>query len=313
MSRKVIIAGGSGFVGRELVAFFAKQGYEIVVLSRSQKPVENGRVVVWDGKNLGPWSQELEGAKAVINLCGSPIANLWTESYKKELYDSRVTPTSLIGQAISQATLPPEVWVNASGVGFYGETGNQMVTESFPPGKDFLGELSQAWEGAMQAHPTPKTRKVILRLGVVLGDGGALEKLVDLTKKYLGSPVGNGKQWMSWIHVHDVARMFEWAISSPISGAVNCVSPDPRTNSDLMAALRQKFGRPFVPPPPLPLLRIATRLMGTQVDLLLISNRALPTLAEAQGFTFEFPTLESAFDNLLNDTPPEWKREAKAR
>lgn len=303
---KVILAGGSGFVGRHVGRHLKAAGHEVVVLSRSGSGGEF-RGVKWDGKSVGDWAKELEGATAVMNFSGAPIDKKWSEEYKRTLRSSRVDPTLAIGEAISKGEAPPAVWVNASAVGFYGDAGDRSLSEASPAGEGFMPELALAWEEATEAFATPKTRKVLGRFGVVLGkDGGALPILEKLTTAFLGGAVGSGKQYMSWIHVDDLARMLVWSLTSEVSGALNVVSPDPRPNAAFMAAMREQIGRPPVPPVPAFALRLTTGLMGMEGEVLLQGQRVYPVNAEANGFRFDYPTLESALGNLISSTPEAW-------
>ncbi len=304
--KKIVIAGGSGFVGTHVGRRLVAEGYDVVVLSRSGSGGEV-RGVKWDGKSVGEWAKELEGAHGVINFCGAPIDKKWTDDYKKTLKSSRVDPTLAIGQAVANAENPPAVWVNASAVGFYGDMGDQSLSEASANGTGFMPELCKFWEDSVYEFDTPRTRRVVGRLGVVLGsDGGALPLLEKLTSAFLGGAVGSGRQYMSWIHIDDVVAMFRWFLESEVSGAVNVVSPQPATNADFMKALRGQIGRPPVPAVPAFALKLTTGLIGIEGSVLLQGQRVYPVIAESNGFVFDYPTLDSALDNLIDQTPPAW-------
>ena len=219
--KRIILAGGSGFVGSALVPALRAKGYEPIVLGRGETDLQ------WDGKHVGEWANALEGAQAVVNLTGKNINCRHTKENRREITSSRVDSVRALGEAIARCAAPPEVFVQASGVGYYGDTGDRVADEDSPAGNDFPAEVCQLWEGAFDALDLPATRKIVLRLGVVLGrDGGALPMLEKLTRWFLGGAVGNGKQFISWIHVADIVPMFEAAIKEPeLSGIFNATFP----------------------------------------------------------------------------------------
>lgn len=297
---KVVIAGGSGFIGQALIEEFGCHGYEVVVLSRSGKPIEGATVEMWDGKTLGDWTRDLDGAEAVINLVGEPITMRWTEENKKKILGSRVESTTLIGRAIRGCIAAPKVWINASGIGYYGDTGDVAKDETSPAGDDFTAEICLAWERAQNEAETPNTRKVQMRTGFVLGrKGGAFPQLAKLTKAFLGGSVGNGKQWCPWIDLRDLARLFHWVVEGNVSGPVNAVGPEAVRNKDLMAAMRKAAHRPWSPPAPAFAVKIAGFFMGVQTDVALISQRAIPAVATKGGFTYEHQDLDEVLRELF--------------
>jgi len=299
---KVVIAGGSGFIGRALVAKLTSSGYEAVVLSRS------GSGVVWDGRTVGAWASELEGAAAVVNLCGSSMLKRWTDKVRAEIMSSRVDSSKAIGQAVQGCKVPPKVWVNASGVGFYGDTGEREVSEATKVGDGFLSDVCKAWEGAVDERDLAHTRRVKLRIGMVLGHGGgAFPPLAKTTKLFAGGNMGDGTQYVSWIHVDDLVRMVVWAIENPVSGVVNATAPNPVHYSSLMNALRKKLGRPPAPSIPRFVLEMMSQIAGPPAELILMSQRVVPEIALARGFEFRFSLIEDAVGNLVDDTPVAWK------
>lgn len=312
-SKKVVIAGGTGFVGGHLVKEFNDAGYDVVVLSRSGKAPSGARGMTWNSE-IGPWVQELEGAKAVINLVGEPIATRWTEEAKKAILESRTKSTSTIAAAIAGATRPPEVWLNASAVGIYGDTGSREVTEATAPGKGFAAEVGEAWEAATESTPTPETRKVIVRISTVLGkDGGALPKLAKVANLGLGGALGDGRQFVSWIHIADLVGMMRWAIESPdVHGVLNGSSPYPVTNDVLMAQLREVYGRPPVPKVPAFMFKIVSNIIGVPAELLLTGQRVLPTIPLGHGFEFMHPHISGALHDLLDEKPKAWDNSQKS-
>ena len=297
---KVVIAGGSGFIGRALVDEFSSAGYEVSVLSRSNEPVKNATTIVWDAKTVGDWVASLEGAEAVLNVVGENVFTHWTEAKKRRLMSSRVVPTQAIARAIESCKEPPKSWVNASAIGYYGDTGDREVDESSPAGSDFLAEICIAWENAQADCKRTETKKCCLRMGFVLGKaGGAFPLLHRLTKLFLGSAVGNGKHWMPWIHIEDVARIYRLAVEQGLEGPINCVGPTPVRNQDLMGALRQACKRPWVPNVPKPILIAGSWFALPPTEVTLASQRAITSRLKAAGFEYRFPTLEQTFEDLI--------------
>jgi uncharacterized protein (TIGR01777 family) len=298
--KRVILAGGSGFVGSALARVLRTKGYEALVLGRSASDLQ------WDGKTLGNWASALDSAEAIVNLTGKNINCRHTAKNRREILQSRVDSVRVLGEAITRCAVPPKVFVQASGVGYYGDTGDCVANEGTGPGDDFPARVCREWEGAFYALELPATRQVVLRLGVVLGrDGGALPMLERLTRWFLGGAVGNGRQFVSWIHIDDVVRMFAAAIErSDLSGDFNATSPAPVTNSELMRELRQALHRPWSPPVPAPFARAGAWLIGTNGDLALTSCRCLPRRFLEHQFDFQFPTLPAAFANLYANEIP---------
>lgn len=297
---KVVIAGGTGFIGRALVADYVGSGWEVVLLSRSGSRNSEIRTVAWDGKRPGEWVREFEGADVVINLSGAPIDQVWSDPAKAEILRSRVDSTQAIGAALVDLKNPPKVWINSSAIGWYGDTEAFEVSEASPAGKGFLAETCVAWEAAVDQFTSP-IRKVKMRTGVVLGrGGGALEPLIKLTRLGLGGSAGSGRQFISWIHLQDLLDLYRWVGDEPeIQGPVNATSPNPVTNAVFMHELRSVCHRPWSPPVPAFMLRIGARAIGTEPDLILISQRVAPQIAEAHDFPFRFPTLREALKNLI--------------
>ncbi len=297
-----MIAGGNGFLGRALIKFLTAQGDTVTLLTRNVSgSIENE--IQWDGRSPGDWERVLEGADAVINLAGAPITLPWTPSNRKLILESRVDSTLAFGRAVSQSRLAPKVWINASAVGYYGDRGDTPLPETANKGTGFLAEVCEQWENAVTLHPTPQTKRISLRTGIVLGtDGGALVPLMGLTKAFLGGPAGDGKQYMAWIHLQDHIRLVRWLVKNPIEGPVNACAPHPVTNSDFMHELRRALGKPIAPPAPAFVLRLLARVGGPDSHVLLDSTRAIPEVALSQGFDFVFPSLGPALASLLAQT-----------
>ena len=299
--RRIVIAGGSGFIGRALAEKFSARGFEVVVLTRSPRErVDGVREAAWDGEHAGEWMQWLDGADAVINLAGKNINCPHSPENLRGIVTSRVNSVNAIAVAMGSVAKPPRVWVQASATGFYGDTGGVVCDESAPAGHDPLAGVCQQWEAACAAAKAPHTRKVTLRIGFVLGrDGGALPVLSKLTKWFLGGAVGGGRQYISWIHLADLAKMFVAAVENEsLSGTFNAVAPNAVTNAEFMRELRRSLHRPWSPPAPVFAVRIGSRLMGSEASLALISQRCAPKKFLAAGFQFQFAELAPALDDL---------------
>lgn len=299
--KRIVIAGPSGPIGAALIRTFSEAGHTVVALSRSAKPISGTiRTVVWDAQSQGDWTKELDGSFAVVNLSGAPISQLWTDEAKRDIVSSRVESTHAIGAAILACANPPRVWLNASAIGYYGDTGEEAKQEDDPPGHDFLGTTCLAWESAQTGIDTPQTKQARLRIGVVLDSGGgALPQLASLTKKFLGGAVGSGKQWMSWIHIDDLARLAWWVVEGEREGVWNAVTPNPVRNKEFMALLRRTLGRPFSPPVPEFALQWARPITKIEPYLVLVSQRVVPQCAMEEGFSFAHDDLEQALRDLL--------------
>ena len=299
--KRIILAGGSGFVGQALAPVLVAKGYNVVVLGRAAAHRNDGvDYLQWDGRTLGDWASAIDRTEAIVNLTGKNINCRHNVENRREIISSRVDSVRVLGEAIAFCSNPPKVFVQASGIGYYGDTGDRVVDENAPNGTDFSAEVCRQWEGTFDTLDLPATRKAVLRLGVVLGrTGGALPMLEKLTRFFLGGAVGNGRQFISWIHVVDVVRMFVAGIDRPeITGTFNAVAPAPVTNAELMRELRRVLHRPWSPPVPAPLARAGAWIMGTEGELVLLSYRCAPRRFSAHGFRFHFPNLRDALADL---------------
>jgi uncharacterized protein (TIGR01777 family) len=300
-AKRIVIAGGSGFIGTALAKEFAGRGYEVIVLTRRSRVRRDGvREVVWDGEHPGDWIPFLDGAEAVVNLTGRSINCPHTPENLREIIASRVNSVNTIAAAIGQVKTPPRVWVQASAAGFYGDTKNNLCDENSPAGNDPLAGICRQWEKAFNSATAPQTRRVVLRIGFVLGrDGGALPVLARLTKLFLGGAAGNGRQFISWIHLADLVRMFVTAVENEnLSGTFNAVAPNAVTNAEFMRELRRALHRPWSPPASVFAVKIGSRLMGSEASLALVSQRCAPKNFLATGFEFQFSNLRAALENL---------------
>jgi len=302
MKPRIVLAGGSGFVGQLLSPFLVSKNCEVIVLTRAE-PDHGGAVrnVHWNGKTVADWVEFVNGAYAMVNLTGRSINCRHTPENRREIIDSRVDSVRVLGQAIGRCAQPPQVFLQIAGVGIYGDKGERICDETTAPGDDFMTEVCQKWEAAFDSVDAPKTRKVLLRLGVVLGpNGGFLGLLGRLTRWFLGGQVGSGRQYISWIHVTDLSRMVLASIENQeLTGTLNATSPNPVTNAEFMRELRRALHRPWSPPVPEFAARIGSWLMGTEASLALVSQRCAPKRFLENGFNFEFPTLRPALTNIF--------------
>lgn len=297
---KIVVAGGTGLIGAALVQRLLGRGDDVGVLTRHPEHVSTGRALQWDAKKPGAWAGELAGADAVVNLTGETIGQRWTEERKRSLMKSRLCATHAIADALKNAPPGSRTLVNASAVGFYGANrGDEILDESSPRGEGFLADLTAKWEAAAR-DAEPATRVVVLRFGVVLtAGGGALPKMLAPFKLGAGGPVGNGKQWMSWVSLDDVVRAIEYAIDTPaLRGAYNITSPEPVTNREFAATAGRVLHRPSFMPAPAFALQLMFGEMADEV--LLGGQRVLPKRATADGFTFQDRGLEQTIKRVLN-------------
>ena len=290
----VVIAGGSGFLGRPLARALAQDGHEVVILSRrpSPTPRDGLRAIEWtpDG-SVGSWASVVSGAAAVVNLAGESIAaKRWTAPQKQRIRDSRVLATRSLAGAIERADSPPPVFVSGSATGYYGPRGDELVTEEHAAGTDFLAHVAGAWEAeATRAHA--RTRVVCVRTGLVLArDGGALPKMLPPFWIGAGGAVGSGRQYWPWIHRQDWIDLVRVAIRNPaVSGPINATAPSPVTNAEFARTLGQA---------PAFALKL---LLGEMAEALLLSGqRAIPAKAERLGYTFTFKRLDDALRSIFS-------------
>ncbi len=294
---KIVIAGGTGFLGRPLTDALAHDGHDVVILSRGQNGNRAGvRAVMWNPNGeTGPWATEIDGAGAVVNLAGESIAaKRWTPAQKAVIVDSRLQATRSLVAAIRGAAAPPAVFVSGSAVGFYGPLGSAITTESGPAGSDFLANVATQWEHEAMRAASDRTRIVCIRTGIVLErDGGALPQMLPPFWFGAGGPVGSGRQYWPWIHRDDWVALVQWAIATPsVSGAVNATAPHPVTNTEFARALGRAMHRPAFMPAPAFALKL---LLGEMAEGLLLSGQnAVPAKAERAGFSFRYPDVNDA-------------------
>ena len=301
--KKLIIAGGSGYLGTAIANYFKDQFDEVVTLSRKHKnPIENLRTVIWDAQNLDTWYKEIENAEVIINMTGRSVDCRYNEVNKNLIMNSRVDSTTILGKAISICKNPPKIWLNSSTATIYGHSlDKEMTEENGDIGSGFSVNVAKAWEHAFFSSKTPQTRKVALRTSIVLGkNGGALQSLKKITTLGLGGKQGNGKQKFSWIHEEDFLKSIDFIICKQnIQGPINIVSPTPTTNNYLMKLMRKKLRVSFGIPAPKPILKIGAFLIQTEAELLLKSRNVIPERLLKEGFSFKYYHLTNALEDLL--------------
>ena len=305
--KKLVIAGGSGFLGNCIIKYFKDTVEEIILLSRkantSYHYPDNVQIVYWDGHTLGDWVNTLEGAAVLINMAGRSVDCRYTTKNKNSILNSRLHSTTVLGKAIAQCLHPPKVWLNSSTATIYRHSlDKEMTEENGELGSGFSVSVAQQWEGVFFKASTPKTRKIALRTTIVLGkEGGALLPLIRLTKLGFGGKQGNGNQKFSWIHEDDFVRSIAFIIeNTQIEGVVNIAAPEPSTNNILMHTLRKHLKRPFGIPMNKALLEIGARLIKTETELILKSRNVIPGKLQSLGFNFKYSSLNAAIRNLTS-------------
>jgi len=293
----IVLAGGSGFLGRKLARRLQSEGHKTITLSR--RPSATGNEIAWrpDG-NAGELPRHIDGVDAIVNLAGENVFGLrWTAKKKQALRNSRILSTRTLVRAVQACAHPPRVFINGSAIGYYGPHGDEPVTESIPAGSDFLARLCVEWEQEARMVESGSTRLAIVRTGLPLdGDGGALGKMLLPFKLGLGATIGSGHQFMSWIHINDWTAMVSWLITTDrAAGIFNATAPEPVTNRAFTRALGRALHRPAVLFAPAFVLHAA---LGEMASMLVHGQRVLPASAARLGFSFSHPTLEPALASL---------------
>ena len=311
MKQRIILAGGSGFLGQALAAHFQKRDFEVVILGRSSGHVSlAGRKVIWDARTPGSWQSELEGGTAVVNLTGKSVNCRYNKVNREEILGSRVDSTRVLGFAIAGCARPPRVWLNASTATVYRHTFDNSwdergETEASTEAKDrFSVEVAWAWEKALNESVTPDTRKVALRMAMVLGlaKNSVFPMLRRLTRFGLGGKMGSGKQFVSWIHEIDFCRAIEWLTNhQELEGPINIAAPNPVPNAEMMRFLRKVCHVPIGLPAADWMLEVGAFLLRTETELIIKSRRVIPGRLLESGFDFQVPTIREAFERLNNE------------
>lgn len=301
---KVVLVGGNGYLGVILSNYYQHLADEVVILSR--KPaVAQGRIrtEVWDGKSEGSWCSALEGADLLINLCGKNVNCRYTSANKRAIIDSRILPTRLLAKVIDRLQVPPRVWIQVTSATIYRHAEDRVQDEvNGENGYGFSIDVCEQWEASFFETKHEGTRKIALRMGIVLGrNGGAFPALLNLVKCGLGGHQGSGEQYISWIHEHDVARCTDWlAGEETITGVVNCVAPNAVKNKAAMRMIREAYGIPFGLPSPQWLLEIGALFIGTETELILKSRWVAPKRLLDYGFHFQFAEMDHAIRDILS-------------
>lgn len=295
----ILIAGGTGLLGTYLTEHLLRQQHSVCVLTRSPIAPSNGaRVALWNGKTHGTWLQEIENADAVVNLSGKNILTQWSDTAKREIIESRIGTTRLLVEAIQQSSQKPSVFLSASAVGYYGNTGDTPVQEHHTRGTGFLADVCAQWEEASQQLQSVDVRVVNPRIGVVLAhNGGALPSLRRQFSLFAGGHIGNGEQFFPWVHIHDTVLACTRCLEdNTITGACNITAPNPVRMREFASALGSVLHRPSWLHVPAFALRLA---LGEAAEVLLSSQRALPGALLQKGFAFHFPTVREALRDIL--------------
>ena len=300
--KKIVIAGGSGFIGKALSSYYKNRGYLVIVLTRGESQLVDGiRFQNWNAETLGDWKDLLNGADILINLIGKSVDCRYTEANKKLILSSRVNATKILGEAINQVENPPKVWFNASTATIYDYSLTKAMTEEDGDiGSDFSMSVAKAWEEAFFNSVTPNTRKIAMRISLVLGKGeGVLPVLTQLSKFGLGGYHGNGKQRFAWIHISDLISVIEFLKENEnIEGPINCTSHSEINNKQFMKALRKSLGVWFGIPAPTFAIEIGSFFMQTESELILKSRSVKPKRLLDSGFQFKFTNIDKALADL---------------
>jgi len=301
---KILLTGGTGFIGKALCETLTNDGHELIVLTRNpnqalaaqKSPI---KYLQWDARTLGDWADRFSGADVVINLAGEPIGRKrWSKFQKEWILNSRVEATEIIIEAISKASPKPAVLINGSAVGYYGDVQSGDVDESYPKGKGFLADVCDSWEKAALEAEKYGVRTVMTRTSLTLErDGGALKRLLTAFELYAGGTPGSGKQWVSWIVREDVIRAIKFIIDNGgLSGAVNITSPNPVTMTRLCQIIGEVLHKPMWVPIPTTIIKAA---LGEMADMILTGQKVIPRKLTEAGFSFNYPDLKSALMTIL--------------
>lgn len=300
---KILITGGTGFVGTQLTSRLIQDRHEVTILTRSLKGAKDSSPGIsyleGDPTKKGPWQASIKNHDAVINLAGASIFAKWTEEHKKAIRESRVNTTRNIVEGIPSRSEKPFTLFSTSAVGYYGFCGDEELTEESPQGDDFLARIAVEWEGEALKAEDKGSRVVITRFGIVMGEkGGALSQMIPLFKKYIGGPIGSGKQWFSWVHIKDLTEAFAFLLKHPeISGPVNLCSPNPVRNKDLAKALGKALHKPSFMPAPGFMIKL---VLGEFGSVILEGQRVIPRRLSENGFVFQFSNIEKALQDILS-------------
>jgi hypothetical protein len=302
---RIILAGGTGMRGKALALDFLKDGHEVLILSRNpdlhRRSFPSGiSLVQWDGRNLDEWGHLVDGSDVIINLVGENLgAKRWTQTRKKQILESRLLPGKVLAEAVQAATAKPKVFIQSSAIGYYGPRGDEELTEESASGTDFQSHVCREWERSTEAVERMGVRRVIIRDAVVLDKHeGALPRMVMPFRFFVGGPLGNGRQWFSWIHHRDDVRAIRFLIDKETaSGVYNLSAPNPSRNRDFARTIGKVLRRPALIPVPGFVLRL---LFGEMSTVLLDGQRVIPARLISEGFTFRYPDPEAALRDIYS-------------
>jgi uncharacterized protein len=311
-NKHIVIAGGAGFIGMQLAEGWIKEN-KVTILTRNVKDaadntygkkhnVADVKMEQWDGKTLGNWVTELEGCDLLLNLAGKTVNCRYNEKNKAEIMNSRIDATRVLGEAVKQLKRPPELWINGASTTIYRHAEDRPQDEfTGEMENDFSVAVCKAWEATFNEIQLPATRKVILRMAIVLGEGGVLVPYAWLARLGVGGTQGNGRQMFSWVHIDDLARIIEWLYEhKEQTGVFNAAAPGPVPNREFMRMMRGIYKMPVGIPAPAWLLEIAAFFHGTETELLLKSRWVLPAKLIREGFAFKYTEMKVALRDLLN-------------
>lgn len=296
---RILLTGGTGFIGKPLKSELVSLGHELFVLTRAEREnKERINYIQWDIKNLPDLTELVSQTDIIVNLAGESIADKrWTREQKEKILLSRILPTRILASAINNATKKPKKFISASAIGIYGNTGNEKIIEKSGFGQDFLATICKDWEAEAQKA---NTNVVILRIGLVLGKhSGILKKMLPPFKMFIGGPLGSGKQWMSWVLREDLISVIKFAITNDkVTGILNVTSPNPVTNNEFSETLGKVLKRPSFMPVPSSALKL---LFGEMADIMLGGQKVLPERLKEYDFEFKYPELEGALKRILKE------------
>jgi uncharacterized protein (TIGR01777 family) len=303
---KIAITGATGFVGSRLVERLNQDEYQILVFTRNPDKAKKVfpssafpkvEIVQYSPKQSGDWQKAIDGCNAVINLAGEPISERWTPQHKQEILESRKIGTQKIVEAIKQAEVKPQVLISGSAIGYYGTSETATFDENSSPGNDFLAQVCQAWEAEAQKVQETGVRLVIVRVGIVLGNGGALGKMIGPFKMFAGGPIGTGRQWFSWIHREDLVNLIITALNNAdMKGVYNATAPNPVRMAQFCQILGEVMNRPSWLPVPEFVLEL---LLGDGAKVVLEGQQVLPKQTQQLGFEYQYPELRSALKEVI--------------
>ncbi len=306
MKKKIVITGATGLIGQSLCRALINRGDELTVFTRdreSSKKIIPGAIehVAWDYRVTGEWTKHIEGKDAVIHLAGANVfGRRWNEEYKKEILKSRELGTHNLVSAIASAGSKPSTFISSSAVGYYGDRGNEILEDASSSGEVLIAHVCISWEKEAEAVEQAGIRRVSVRTGLVLSkEGGFLQRLLLPFKMFVGGPIGNGAQWLPWLHIEDMVRIYLFALdNTAVSGPVNAASPNPVTMKEFARLLGKTMHRPSLFPVPKAALRI---VLGEAAQVAASSQRAIPQKLQRTGYKFKFEQAEDALRDLLKN------------